>query len=577
VSLVPSITALDRPAGTTLEPFRLTAERSSAPVAIVEVDTGAVIYANRALSTLLGHAEGGLHGRDVRALCSDAERLLAAVAASAQVQALELVPDLHFTANGGEIIAVHSFLQPLGRKCVAVALSPTGAVIEASGQESNVDLLRANERLLIASLREQELAEQVRTAHRELQRVLERKSLLAEANALLSSTLETGETLRKVAALAVPELADCSVVQLFVDGGLERIECAHAEQTIEVHLASPCQELARDVDLVRISARVRETGKAAVFPDLESVDAELGSATSGSSILRDMNASSYLMLPLKARGQLIGLLTLVSCGPERRYQLHDVEFALELARRASVALDNARLYEEAQRAIRSREDVLAIVSHDLRSPLSAIMLTAGRLMKGTVQPDSLARGMQLVRRSAMHMHRLVEELLDVASLQSGQLALNLRAVDVLELIDEAVEMVEPTATRKAVVLEKSEHPGPLVVDCDRERIMRVLVNLLGNAVKFTDEGGRVAVAASVRAGEIHVSVRDTGPGISKAELSKLFERYWKGSTKGRGGMGLGLYIARGIVQAHRGTITVESALGQGSTFTFTLPATFHDE
>lgn len=238
------------------------------------------------------------------------------------------------------------------------------------------------------------------------------------------------------------------------------------------------------------------------------------------------------------------------------------------------AEENARLAQAAEAAAREREDVLAIVSHDLKNPLATVRLSAAVL---TQKLARLPGGEQLVGRvaamdrAALHMLGLITNLLDAARLDAGQpLAVTPRPEPVGEVVGEALALIEPQFTRKDLRLEQRLAPE-LMALCDRERILQVLANLLGNALKFTPSGGTVTVETSTGPEEVRVSVRDTGPGIPPEEQPRVFQRHWQSRSTMRQGSGLGLYIARGLVEAHGGRLWVESASGAGSTFTFTLP------
>jgi signal transduction histidine kinase len=246
----------------------------------------------------------------------------------------------------------------------------------------------------------------------------------------------------------------------------------------------------------------------------------------------------------------------------------------EAERQRTLAAENAQLYRTAQQAMREREDVLATVSHDLKNPLSAIRLStailASRLKK---MPDSAALGRQVsaIERSVAHMITLIHQLLDAARLDAGQaLVIEPRPEPMDTLVGEALALIEPQASQKSLRLEQ-RLTAHVLVPCDRGRITQVLTNLLSNAVKFTPDGGTLAVECTQADGEVRVSVRDTGPGIPESEQAHLFERHWQAQGTARQGSGLGLYIARGIIDAHGGRIWVESTPGMGSTFTFSLP------
>ena len=241
-----------------------------------------------------------------------------------------------------------------------------------------------------------------------------------------------------------------------------------------------------------------------------------------------------------------------------------------------VELDNVRLMGEAQDALRAREDLLAIVSHDLRNPLGVVLASSALLLKSNLPPDKEERArrqVEAIQRAGNRMNRLIRDLLDFASIQAGRLSVSLRPQEVAAMVNEVLEVTEPLASAKSQKLV-SEVAPELAIRCDHDRVIQLFSNLVGNAVKFTPDGGTITVRA-VRDGEVVTfAVADTGPGISAAELPHVFDRYYQAQRKNRDGIGLGLSIARGIVEAHGGRIWAESQEaepGKGSTFFFTLP------
>jgi chemotaxis family two-component system sensor kinase Cph1 len=251
----------------------------------------------------------------------------------------------------------------------------------------------------------------------------------------------------------------------------------------------------------------------------------------------------------------------------------NLEAADELQRRA-MEVDLQRRFLSEQRAVRARDDLLAVVSHDLRSPLSSIMLQAEVMLEPTV-PDHERRAQVLrgsverIRRSAAHMKSLTDDLLDLASIEAHRFALHLQAVESHELVAEALQMASPLAEAKRITLVVELIDTPRL-EADPERILRVLSNLVGNAIKFTPEGGKITVRAERRGDELLISVADTGPGIAADDLPHIFERYWKPASTSKPGSGLGLYISSGIIEVHGGKIWAETSAG-GARFTFTLP------
>ncbi len=247
-----------------------------------------------------------------------------------------------------------------------------------------------------------------------------------------------------------------------------------------------------------------------------------------------------------------------------------------LEKSEALAADNARLFREAQEAVRGREQILAIVSHDLRNPLGTILLTAGVLSKKVVENER-RRGLPLavgrIKRAAERMLRLIEDLLDFASIETGRLAIHRQWEDPGGMVDETLTSFESALQEKRLQLTAEIQPDLPQASCDRDRILQVLSNLVGNATKVAEEGGHITLRAEARENEILFTVADDGPGVAQEDLTHLFERYWRSEETRYKGTGLGLAIAGGIVAAHGGRIWAESELGKGATFRFTVPTT----
>ncbi len=246
----------------------------------------------------------------------------------------------------------------------------------------------------------------------------------------------------------------------------------------------------------------------------------------------------------------------------------------EAERQRVLAADNARLLASAETAARDREQVLAVVSHDLKNPLSVIRLSTTLLstrLAGTPGAAGLERQVGSIDRAAAHMLTLIHQLLDAARLDAGQaLAVAPRFQPLAPVMDEALALVEPQATQKALALEQRLEPG-LEAAFDRDRILQVLANLLGNAVKFTPLGGRITVESWREGDDVRVRVRDTGPGIPEPQRARIFERHWQARETASQGSGLGLYIVQGIIDAHGGRIWLEGGREPGAAFVFSLP------
>jgi PAS domain S-box-containing protein len=267
--------------------------------------------------------------------------------------------------------------------------------------------------------------------------------------------------------------------------------------------------------------------------------------------------------------QTLGALRIAGKRSGADFDADDRRCAEMLARRVGVALEIARLHDAAEAAVEARDHLLAIVSHDLRNPLSIVALNASLIARSEGgDPRAQAR---VIEDSAARMSALIKDLLQAATIEAGEFTIEATAENPARLVEEWVEAERGVAAARGIRLERDVAPGLQRVHCDRERVRQVLTNLLENALRFTPAGGEVRVAVTGRGPDVRFAVSDMGCGIAASELPRLFDRYWKGRTQGRQGTGLGLHIAQGIVQAHGGTIWVESAPGVGTTFFFTLP------
>ncbi|HJQ12431.1 MAG TPA: PAS domain-containing sensor histidine kinase [Gemmatimonadaceae bacterium] len=235
---------------------------------------------------------------------------------------------------------------------------------------------------------------------------------------------------------------------------------------------------------------------------------------------------------------------------------------------------NAQLEEAlalAERSTRVRDEVLAVVAHDLRNPVHTILGAAG-VVDAISEGEAHERHVQMIERAARTMERLISDLLDVASIESGTLSLHTAPVDFTSLVSEVLDLLDGQARERNIHIRGEINAGIPLVMGDRDRLIQVLSNLIGNAIKFTPEGGNVLVLVTRSAGEVLTSVIDTGVGISPADLPHVFDRFWRARGNSAKGAGLGLSIARGIVEAHGGKIWAESRVGVGTTITFALPA-----
>jgi len=402
-----------------------------------------------------------------------------------------------------------------------------------------------------------------------------RAALLAEASRVLSASFDYQTTLAALVRLAVPALADyCALDIVSADDSFERVGEAHVDPAksplIRQVARFPRSALTANHPLIRVVT----TG----VPVLEAVitPAFIRASFSEPEQRRTVEAlepRSLICVPLVNSGKPLGALTLVTSGSGRRYEVADLSLAADLARRAAIVVEHARLFHEAQQATRARDDVLAVVAHDLRNPLNTVTMAVSLMLETTpVENVQERRQVEILRRAADRMNRMIQDLLDVKRMESGRLGIEAQPESAASLVNDTIEMLRPIATGSTIVLESQVGENLLPVMADAARIQQVLSNLVGNAVKFTPRDGRVPVCAEPIDGGVRFAVKDNGPGIPPDQVPHIFGQFWQAMPSDRRGIGLGLAIAKGIVEAHGGMIWVESQVGSGSNFYFTLPS-----
>ena len=409
----------------------------------------------------------------------------------------------------------------------------------------------------------------------ERRRAERNQEFLATAGDLLARSLDLETTIQTVVQLPVEHLADGCILDLVEPAG--RIQ-RFASESADARIESMLRRFERDFSLTWDSPSrvidVLQTGRPELVSEvtLDWLEAHV-ETTAQMELEQEMKRRSIIIVPLVAREAVIGAMSLYIAGDNpRRFDATDLHVAMELGRRAAFAIDNARLYREAQHATRARDEILGVVSHDLRNPLSAIAMVTRALRDQMATDDPRRELLDTAYDSTEWMNRLIQDLLDVASIEAGRLAVERRPEAVLPLLERAASMFERTAAERSIVVRVDVPAGLPPIVADAERVLQVLANLLGNALKFTEPGGSVTLSAATLDGEVALSVSDSGIGIPPEHLPHIFERYWHARrTARKRGSGLGLAIAKGIVEAHNGRIWVKSTLGAGTTFTFTLP------
>lgn len=405
----------------------------------------------------------------------------------------------------------------------------------------------------------------------EEKRIEREQRFLAEVGPVLATTLEHQETLSKIAGLAVRDLADFCIVETVEEDGEARRLKVLAREPDKEWVAEALLRVPLDRTRPHLFRTVFETRRPLLIETVTlDVIQQRVQSEEHLHALRGLDAKSILAVPLLVQRKLLGVLALVSS--TRAYGPPDLRLAEELAHRAALSIENARLYRAANRASQVRDDVLGIVAHDLRNPLNSIVLQASLLQRRAAEPEHPSRkSAELIERAANRMNRLIQDLLDVTRLEAGRLSLEHASVPTVQAVSDAIEAHKPQISAASLELQLDVAPDLPDVWADRDRLLQVFENLIGNALKFTEPGGRITIGAAPRDGEVSFWVADTGSGIAAEDVPHLFNRFWQARKAGRRGAGLGLPIVEGIVEAHGGRIWVESAPGRGSTFFFTIP------
>lgn len=410
-------------------------------------------------------------------------------------------------------------------------------------------------------------------ARQQAEEAAQRLGLLAGLSQSLAPSLEPEIALRRLARFAVSNMADYSITYaLDDDGTIRRVALAHADPDQQPLVEDLVRAGPPSLDDPYGAGAVLRTGEPVLATEITSEVLERGAQNAQHlDVLKKLVPRSSLIVPLTARSRTVGALAMATTDRSaKRYQEADLLLARELASRAALLVDNARLYSRAQQATRARDQMLSIVSHDLRSPLNTVV-TACELLELDLPEDRRARTRGSIRRAARQMNRLLEDLLDVTRIVEGRLTLQREPVHPNSLLIEVVSMHAPIAEHGGVHLSKCATDQPAVVEGDWQRLSQALSNLVDNALKFTPEGGQVEVAATVDLDHVRIGVSDTGPGIPAEHIPHLFDRFWRAENAQRAGVGLGLSIARGIAEAHGGSIEVVNRPGGGTRFTMVLP------
>ncbi|MBI2392192.1 MAG: PAS domain S-box protein [Deltaproteobacteria bacterium] len=508
---------------------------SLAAEAIVSIDRRQrVTLFNRGAERVFGYLAGEVLGRSI-------DMLLPATAVQAHRDHVDAFAREHV---GGRSVPHQRHV--IGRR-------KSGETFEAEASISKMEIGR--EPIFTAVLRDI-------TERRRLEQTQE---FLAAAGAVLTESLDRAKTLQHVADLATRWISDGCVIYLTAaDGELDPAAISHRD---------PVKLRALQDTLARYPVRGNEegatlilrSGTSVVLPEFpDEIVRGIARDETHLQLIRALDIRSYVGVALQGPKGILGVITIFSGEASRRLGEHERLTTEELARRTVMAIENARLYEAAQRATGARDDVLGVVAHDLRSPLNGIVLNA-RLLRRQHDPEAV----EAILHAASRMSYLIGDLLDVVQIEAGQLAIRCDRQPAAALVAEALTEAMPLAHDHALV----SAAGDALPDvfCDRARVLQVFSNLIGNALKFTPVGGKITVGAAAEPDAVRFWVKDEGSGISPEQRERVFNRFWQAAKGDRRGAGLGLPISRGIVEAHAGALWLEDDTTRGSTFCFRIP------
>ncbi|MBW3637323.1 MAG: response regulator [Armatimonadetes bacterium] len=449
------------------------------------------------------------------------------------------------------------------------------------GEELAIETLKRGATDYVLKSRLERLLPSVKRALREAKERDERRriettlQILAEASLVLSS-LDYATTLARAARLAVPHFADYCLIDVVAENGnMERVAVAHADAEQEP-LVQQLLQYGPVAGWQHPLWEVMDSGRSQLLVEVsDALVEEIARDERHLQILQQLGVCSAMVVPLLADGRTLGVMSLVSSTPQRNYSPLDLSLAEDLARRCAMAVENARLHRKTLDALKARDEFLAVLSHELRSPLTAILGWSQIIQGDDMDRQTLAHGLSVIERNAATQARLIEDLLEVSSIITGRLKLQMAPVALAQVVQNGVNSLAPVWERKGIEVEFSNRVTSDRMLGDEPRLQQIVWNLISNAIKFTPRGGRIEVTLEAEGPQFVLGVKDSGEGISPEFMPFLFDRFRQAdstSTRRHGGLGLGLAIVRHLAEMHGGTVQACSdGIGHGATFSVRLP------
>ena len=545
------------------ERFRRTFQASPMIMAISSLRTGRFVEVNESFERISGFSRHDAIGRDPveLGLWLDPQQRAMARQRLAEGERLRNLEARFRNRDGSQLIGLFSaeVVELDGEPCVLTTIADITAVREAEEERSR-------------------LLEQERRAREAADRGRLRADFLSEASRLLATSLDFDATLQQVARLYVPTLADgCSIGLLLPDGSARPVAIVRVDAERERTVRLAWERHPPSLAAVGVFSEVLRSGRSVLFE--QATDAATREPTDEQQLFRQIGNSSYMVVPLVLRGRVLGAISLATAESGRRLGADDLQLAEQVAERAAVAIENARLYREAQDAIRARDEFLSIAAHELRTPLASVLGYAQQLERdlalGRLDEARLRRSIATLGEGARRLAALANELLDVSRIKLGRLPLALVPLDTGALLERIVQQFQERLDDRHGV-ELRVPAGSCPIAADPARLEQVVLNLLDNAVKYSPAGGVVELTLEPDGAGCRITVADQGIGLPEGAAERIFEPFERAENAAAHhlpGLGLGLYICRDIVERHGGTISATSAgEGRGTRVSVWLPS-----
>jgi PAS domain S-box-containing protein len=545
--------------------FRAIFEGAAIGIAVSDLE-GRIVQVNRALQAMLGYSAEEMCGRrftdfghteDLGASWQPFQDLV-----RGETDRYEM--EQRFVHKNGSVI--------WGKIAVSLIRDADGQPQFAIGMGEDITAQKQVEHERLQLFQEQAARSEAEAAQRRL-------AFLAEASIQLALSLDLETTLERVARSAVPVLADwCTLNLVDAFGSLYTETTAHVDPEHEELARAMRRAYPRRQEEGRSPAiSVLHSGASRIIEEIDDAILErISTDEEHLAMWKQLAPKSVMIVPLAIHGRTLGTLSLIAtAASNRRYTRADLAVAEDLGRRAAMAVENARLYAQAEEAVRIRDEFLSVAAHELKTPVTSLRGFAQLTLRtieqtGNIDMHRLTRALGVVDQQSEKLTRLVAQLLDVSRFQSGKLALDCRDTNLSQVVLDLVQSLQAHSDRHVL---RTSIPPDVHIHADPLRIEQVLTNLVDNAIKYSPEGGDVDVDMSVNADSVCISVRDHGIGISPEHRERIFERFYQADTRGHhtAGMGLGLYISHQIVDLHGGELRAEFPEGDGSRFIVSLP------